>query len=148
MLQFLCLVIWLTGEQAVVWTADSRASSRSGSEIITRLFSNPSFRSWSSTMKRFSMSQQGINADTLLSSSFKPGRCSPGPVTIVSRDPSSSKKIVTPRAAPIAGINMTTSLSPSIVGSGPNSIWATVDISVEVASSGPQNCGIDRKSVV
>lgn len=98
-------------------------------------------------MKRVSMSQPNNNADMLLNSSLKTGRRSEvdessGPVTVVSQYPSNSRTIVTPRTVPIAGIKMTTTLSPPIVGSGPNSIWATVDISVEVASSGSQNNGI------
>lgn len=99
-------------------------------------------------MKRFSMSQPNSNTDTTLDSGSKSyGLCnvigdSSGPVTIISRDSSKRRGIVTPRTAPIAGINMTTTSSPPIVGSGPNSIWATVDISVEVASSGLQNNGL------
>lgn len=94
------------------------------------------------------MSQPNSNRYALLESSSKThDRCNvvedrPGPVAIIPRHPSNGRGIVTPRTAPIADINMTTTSSPPIVGSGPNSIWATVDISVEVASSGPQNCGI------
>lgn len=99
-------------------------------------------------MKRFSMSQPNSNTYPILDSGSKPdGRCNvvedrSGPVTIISRGPSNRRGIVTPRTAPIAGINMTTTSSPPIVGPGPNSIWARVDISVEVASSGPRNNGL------
>lgn len=50
--------------------------------------------------------------------------------------------ILTPRIVPIAGINVTTTTNPPIVGSKSDSIWATVNISAEVDSTEPHNNGL------
>lgn len=46
------------------------------------------------------------------------------------------------RTIPITGIDMKTAANPPIIGTGPESIWATVDISAEVGSSDTLNLGL------
>lgn len=49
--------------------------------------------------------------------------------------------VLTPRSIPITGIDMNTAANPPIIGTGPDSIWATVNISAEASSNEPFNLG-------
>ena len=65
-------------------------------------------------------------------------------ISFPSRESSSHEKadILTPQIVPITGVNMKqTAVNPPIIGTGPDTIWTTVDISTEVSSSEPFNSG-------
>lgn len=66
-----------------------------------------------------------------------------GPIVYPSTDFLIHEKadILTPRTIPITGIDMNTAANPPIIGTGPDSIWATVNISAEASSNEPFNLG-------
>lgn len=66
-----------------------------------------------------------------------------GPIAYPSTDFLIHEKadVLMPRTIPITGIDMNTATNPPIIGTGPDSIWATVNISAEARSNEPFNLG-------
>lgn len=127
---------------------DCRENTKPENRIVPRFFSGWSFKSWSSTMGRFSSGQTSNSTDAY------PANASHdtsdvvdkrlNPISFPSRESSSHEKadILTPQTVPITGVNMKqTAVNPPIIGTGPDTIWTTVDISTEVSSSEPFNSG-------
>lgn len=125
-----------------------RSAPKSGNPIVSRFFSGWSFKSLSSTMRRLS-SDQTNNPDNsqpvIASKTYENNAAEETPGQIVFPSPDfavhENADILIPRTIPITGIDMNTAANPSIIGTGPDSIWATVNISAEVHSSEPLNPG-------
>ena len=63
-------------------------------------------------------------------------------ISFPSRESSNHEKtdILAPQTVPITGVDMKqTAVNPPVIGTGPDTIWTTVDISAEVNSSEPFN---------
>lgn len=113
---------------------------KSEKQIVPRLISGWSFRSWSSTRRRLSLRQANSPND------LQPIAAHNTNDMIERTEPVSyeheESDIIPYRTIPITGIDMKTAANPPIIGTGPESIWTTVDISAEVGSSDTLNLGL------
>ena len=127
-----------------------RENTKPENRIVPRFFSGWNFKSWGSTMGRLSSGRTSNSIDACSASAPKMHDANNefdkrlNLISFPSRESSSHEKadILTPQIVPITGVNMKqTAVNPPIIGTGPDTIWTTVDISAEVSSCEPFNSG-------